>query len=138
MYCSIVLCCYVPSVSKHTTITSLMDSVGVAVWRIYRQWVQESISEWNKKVLAHAEQLTCREWLEKILAMRVDGEPIYAPHAGSTDPGYWYKDPVSGQWTLKAHPWKSCSLNITTYLWTFQSSICSHLHDLDSDDQVDF
>jgi hypothetical protein len=108
-------------------------SRGEAVWKIYRNWVQERRKEWTAKVLAHAEQITCRQWLAKIWTMMVDGQFIYPPNPGTTDPGCWKKDPVSGEWTLRAHGFRSCSLDVTTYLFTVQSTHASHLHDLDSD-----
>ena len=117
----------------HMHNTSMIGSRGEAVWKIYRNWVQERRKEWTAKVLAHAEQITCRQWLVKIWSTQVDGQFIYPPDPGTTDPGCWKKDPVSGQWTLRAHGFRSCSLNVTTYLFTSQSTHASHLHDLDSD-----
>jgi hypothetical protein len=108
------------------------QSKGEAAFKIYRAWLQDCRNEWNKKVIAHAEQITPRQWIVKIRSTKVDGEYIYPPDAGTTDPGYWHKDPGTGEYTLRAKGWRSCSLDLTTYLFTSQESY-SHLHDLDSE-----
>ena len=109
-----------------------MQSKGADAFKIYRSWLQDCRNEWNKKVIAHAEQITLRQWIVQIWNTKVYGEYIYPRDAGTTDPGYWHKDPVTGEWTLRAKGFRSCSLDLTTYLFTSQDSH-SHLHDLDSE-----
>jgi hypothetical protein len=123
---------YVPKMFCYIHITSMMQSKGEAAFKIYRAWLQDCRNEWNKRVIAHAGQITPRQWIVKIRSTKVDGEYIYPPDAGTTDPGYWHKDPGTGEYTLRAKGFRSCSLNLTTYLFTSQESY-SHLHDLDSE-----